>query len=780
LTPPSVQKTLIGTLSKNRAAGAARRIIVTGVVQGVGFRPFVHNLATSLNLKGYVLNTSRGVMIDVESQEPERVGVFIERLPREIPPLALVERIEVASIDPRGYEDFTIRASIDEPDHYVLISPDIAACDDCLREMRDPRDRRHDYAFINCTNCGPRYSIIRDTPYDRPKTTMAAFAMCAACQREYADPTDRRFHAQPVACPECGPSVRLVPSPDRAERFQAIMEPQAALRTARQMLRQGMVLAVRGLGGFQIACDAASHEAVARLRTAKRRSNKPFAVMCRDLQVVHRYARLTTEEEQVLRGVRKPICLVPLREDHEPLSPLVAPGNQYLGVMLPYTPLHELLFADGPDVLVMTSGNWSEEPIVTDNQEALERLAPLVDGFLLHNRDICTRVDDSVVRVFRGMERLIRRARGYVPSPIDLGKRFPEILACGGELKHTFCLTKDRFAIMSQHIGDLENLESMRFFLETLENLKKLYRVTPAAVAYDLHPRYLSTQWAQEQGDLPGVGVQHHHAHVAACMAEHHVEGAVIGVAFDGTGYGDDGTLWGGEILVADRSTYRRAAHLKYLPLPGGESAVREPWRMAVSYLVTVYGDLPEDVQLSADRVSVRNVVGLVRSGRHAPATSSVGRLFDAVSSLLGIRQRITFEGEAAMEMHSDPEAEGHYPFEWNAADPMVLDPSPAIRGLKRDRDRGVSVSVLGGRFHRSLAITVAEVCRVVRERTGLNRVCLTGGVFQNMLLLRWTMEHLEDRGFEVYAHERVPTNDGGIALGQAAVAAARLEGLGR
>jgi hydrogenase maturation protein HypF len=499
--------------------------------------------------------------------------------------------------------------------------------------------------------------------------------------------------------------------------------------------------------------------------------------MCRDLDIVRKYACASPTEEAILQSSRRPICLIPMREDITRLSSLVAPRNRFLGVMLPYTPLHELLFQDGLEILVMTSGNWSEEPIIAANREALERLGPLVDAFLLHDRDIFTRVDDSVVFAFDGEERVVRRARGFVPTPIYLGQSVPEVLACGGELKHTFCLTRDRFAIMSQHIGDLENLEAMEFLIETLENLKVMYRVNPKVIAYDLHPRYLSTQWAETLDGMVLVGVQHHHAHIVSCMAEHQLEGRVIGVAFDGTGYGEDGALWGGEFLVANRRGFKRVAHLKYLPLPGGEGAIREPWRMTLSHLINAYGELPELGEWSpgADERRIADVFQIIQRGVHSPPTSSIGRLFDAVSSLLGIRHQITFEGEAAMnlEMISDPEEQGFYRFEFQLGETIVIDPAQVIRHLWGDYSSGVPVSILGGRFHRSVAMMISEICRAIRDREGLNRICLSGGVFQNLLLLRHTVDILRDNGFEVYVHKNVPPNDGGISLGQAAVAAA-------
>jgi hydrogenase maturation protein HypF len=756
----------------------ARRISIRGLVQGVGFRPFVHNLATAMDLKGFVLNSAQGVEIEVESRDPERLDLFVDRLGSELPPLARIESLTVSQIPNLGFEAFSIRESLDDPAHYVLVSPDIATCADCLREMSDPSDRRFQYPFINCTNCGPRYSIIEDVPYDRPKTTMKTFAMCRACKGEYENPRDRRFHAQPVACPRCGPSLKLVPSTESNQPFSYDALDVETLGHVREMLLDGRVVALRGLGGFHLTCDATHMDAVARLRASKRRSNKPFAVMCRDLDVVRNYCGVSPAEESILQSTRKPICLLPIREGKCGLFSLVAPGNPYLGVMLPYTPLHALLFQEGLEILVMTSGNWSEEPIAASNQEGLERLAPLADAFIFHNREIHMRVDDSVVRAYRGEEHVIRRARGFVPTPIDLGRSVPEILACGGQLKHTFCLTKDRFAILSQHIGDLENLETMHFFMETLQNLRSLYRVNPGLIAHDLHPGYLSTQWAEESEGMTRVGVQHHHAHVVSCMAEHHLEGEVIGVAFDGTGYGEDGVIWGGEILVAKRSRYHRAAHLKYVPLPGGEAAIREPWRMALSHLYSAYGEMPDLKGWDAGvrEAKIQGVIRLIQTGLQSPPTSSMGRLFDAVSSIMGLRHMITFEGEAAMEVEfrSDPNASGIYPFDLSTGDPLVVDPSPLVRELWEDLLKGESRPLLGGRFHASVAAMVQEVCEAIRIRVGLNRVCLSGGVFQNWLLLNKTVEALEHKGFQVYVQRQVPPNDGGISLGQAAVAAAR------
>ncbi len=757
-------------------------IKVRGVVQGVGFRPYVHNLASSLELTGYVLNSNEGVLIHVEGAELARLESFLQRFPKELPPLAAIESMETFEVEPGGHLEFSIRESLSAGGGYVLVSPDIAVCSECLKEMEDPSDRRHDYPFINCTNCGPRYTIITGLPYDRPKTTMAVFPMCPSCEAEYLNPGNRRFHAQPISCPGCGPSIWLVPS--EHSMVQDLAEVHGigpCLERARALLNQGRILALKGLGGFHIACDARNEEAVRRLREAKRRSNKPFALMCKDLETARKYTLFGKQEESILLSPTSPICLLPRREESNGVSGLVAPGNRYLGIMLPYTPLHRLLFREGIEILVMTSGNCSEEPIVSQNREALRRLAPMVDAFLLHDRHIHVRVDDSVVRVLRGGEQVLRRARGFVPSPIDLGRNHPQVMGCGAHLKNTFCLIKDRFAILSQHIGDLENLDCMEFFVEVLDHLKKLYKVDPEAIAHDLHPDYLSTRWAMAQPDQRRIAVQHHHAHVVSCMAEWGLEGPVIGVAFDGTGYGSDGAVWGGEFLVADRVSFRRAAHLAYVPLLGAEKAVKEPWRMAFSHMWAA--GLEESQVLHwalpwGGEGNAWNLLLMAQKNLHSPPTSSMGRLFDAVSSLLGIRHRITFEGEAAMdlEMLSDPWEKGFCEFQILGEDPIMIDPSSVIRFIWIEKQKGESISTLGGLFHNSVARMVGRVCEKIGSLESLKTVCLSGGVFQNSLLLEKTVSVLEQKGFRVYFHRRVPTNDGGVSLGQAVVGASCLE----
>jgi len=738
---------------------ARRQIRIRGIVQGVGFRPFVHNLARRLGLAGYVLNSSAGVVAEVEGT-PAALDSFVESVRSEAPPLARIEEMLVAEIDPLGERDFAIRESQALEGEFALVSPDVATCPDCYRDFTDPANRRYGYAFTNCTNCGPRYTIIRDIPYDRPNTTMAGFRMCAACQAEYDDPGNRRFHAQPNACAECGPQL------------------SAPIAEAQRRLSEGAIVAIRGLGGFHLACDSRNDRAVRLLRERKRRSDKPFALMARDLAAVEAFCAVSDADRRALVSARRPIVILPRRADSG-ISATVAPGNNTVGVMLPYTPLHHLLFTGAPyDALVMTSGNLSEEPIVTSNEEALDRLRPLADWFLLHNRDIYMRADDSVVRTFEGVERTLRRSRGFVPQAIDLGMEVAEILACGGELKNTFCLSKGRYAVLSQHIGDMENYETLTFFEETLANLKKLFRVEPRAVAHDLHPAYLSTQYALRVPGREKIGVQHHHAHIASCMAENGLRGKVIGVALDGTGYGTDGQIWGGEFLVADYGGFERRAHLRYVPLAGGDAAVRQPWRPALAYLADTFGAAAEFPELAIWRDVPESQRKLVRSmiahRVNTIDTSSCGRLFDAVASLVGLRQQINFEGQAAIELETIA-AEGmaeSYPFALEGDTAVgTLDFRPAIERIVAEVRAGTPAPTIAARFHNTMAEAIVEVCRRLRAEEKLNRVCLSGGTFQNMKLLARTLAGLRRLDFEVFIHARVPPNDGGIALGQAVIA---------
>jgi hydrogenase maturation protein HypF len=767
---------------------ATRKLIhVRGIVQGVGFRPFVYALAQSLSLAGHVLNTSAGVTIEVEGDD-DAVELFLKRLSENPPHLAELTGISAFEIEPCGSAAFSILHSEDanvqrdQPGEYALVSPDAGTCDACWADVGDPLNRRFGYPFTNCTHCGPRYTIIQGVPYDRASTTMASFTMCPECAAEYADPADRRFHAQPNACPVCGPSFALV---GRGETLGpplfARRDSLKTLHQVRLLLHEGKILAIKGLGGFLLACDATNEAAVAELRRRKRRPAKPFALMARDFSAVKRLCEVSSNDEAALRHLRRPIVIMP-RMPTAPLATGIAPGNDTVGVMLPYTPLHYLLFSDSPDqpsefpALVMTSGNLSEEPIVVSNSEAIQRLDGIADWFLLHNRDIATRVDDSVVRTFEGHERVLRRSRGYAPHSIDLGRNIVELVAFGADLKNTFCLTKGHHAILSQHIGDLENFETEQFFEETRARMQRLFRVSPCAVAHDLHPGYSSTRMALASDIQRKIAVQHHHAHIASCMAENHLDGEVIGVAFDGTGYGTDGCIWGGEFLVASRAQFTRRAHLRYVPLPGGDAAVRQPWRMALSYLRDAFGSsLPPLPAFESIPPKQFELVDAMLAKRFQTVdTSSAGRLFDAVAAMLGLSSEVTFEGEAAiaLETAAAPEIAWSYPFSvQDAGEVAIVDLRATIVAIVEAIAAERPVPEIAARFHNSLAAVIAEVCVRIRNSDGLRRVCLSGGTFQNQYLLRRTVLELRRRDFAVFLHSTVPANDGGISLGQAVVA---------
>jgi len=753
------------------------RVRVEGIVQGVGFRPFVHALAGRLGLAGLVGNDAGGVFVEVEGSA-ETVERFLEALAAEAPPLAVIERVTATPLAPTGTAGFAIAPSRADGERQALVSPDTATCADCLAELDDPADRRHRYPFINCTNCGPRFTIVRDVPYDRPATTMASFAMCPDCAREYHDPADRRFHAQPVCCPACGPSLALV---DREGR-PAGGEPLAG---GAARLLAGAVVAVKGLGGYHLAADAASEPAVAALRARKHREDKPFAVMVADLAGARALCAVDPAEEAMLASPRRPIVLLARRpsEGRAAVAASVAPQNRSLGVMLPYTPLHHLLLAAVGRPIVLTSGNVSDEPITYLDAEALERLGGIADWFLVHDRPIHVRADDSVVRGFRGRELPLRRSRGFAPQPLGLPWPFPRhVLACGAELKHTFCLAKDGRAFVSHHIGDLENYETFRSFTEGVEHFRRLFAVEPEVVAHDLHPEYLSTKYAVELDGVELEGVQHHHAHVAACLADNGEPGPVIGVAFDGLGFGADGTIWGGELLVADLEGFRRAGHLEVVPMPGGAAAIREPWRMAAAWLdAALGGQVPERLAVVGRNLDRwERVVALARSGTASPATSSAGRLFDAVAATLGVRDAVNYEGQAAVELEqlADPAEPGAYPARVAGAGgdgaPLRLAGTDLVRSVVEELEAGVAAPLVAARFHNGLAGLTVAACRSLRDATGLETAALSGGVFQNLLLLERTVAGLERAGFRVLVHSRVPPNDGGISLGQAVVAGAR------
>jgi len=763
-----------------------RQIEVSGIVQGVGFRPYVYRLATGRHLQGTIRNTSAGVTIEVQGPA-ETVQNFVEHLPAEAPPLARITSLAVhdlpcltAQID--GDREFRIIHSRDGEEVRTLISPDVAICPDCLRELFDPKDRRYRYPFINCTNCGPRFTIVRDIPYDRPSTSMAVFPMCPACLAEYENPLDRRFHAQPNACWKCGPQVELW---DRSGRRIECRDPLAEAAVG---LRAGLVVAVKGLGGFHLAVDATNPAAVALLRQRKRRVEKPFAVMVPDVQAAEEFCELDAAARTVLQSMQRPIILLKKvllpKKTLSLISDDVAPFNRYLGIFLPYTPLHYVLLAEGRfKALVMTSGNLSEEPIAIDNREAVHRLNGLADYFLVHNRDILLRCDDSVVRVAGGVPRQLRRSRGFVPVPVFLKDDQPSVLAVGGELKNTICLTKGKHAFLSQHVGDLENVESYSFFHEAIEHLERILEIRPEIIAYDLHPNYFSTRWALQQSGAKLVGVQHHHAHIASCMAENHLEGRVIGFALDGTGYGTDGNIWGGEVLIAGYEDFERAAHFEYLPLPGGEAAIREPWRMAVSYLAHHFGreflklEIPFMRQLNRPKVDL--LLRMMEQGVNSPLTSSCGRLFDAVAALIGIRQAVNYEAQAAIELEmaiSASDDETSYPLDLTAdGDRWIIGTQPLFAALLDDLGRDLPPAAISRRFHNGLVETLVQLATRLRNQTTLHRVCLSGGTFHNIYLSQRLEARLSEFGFEVFTQKEVPSGDGGLSLGQALVAAARV-----
>jgi hydrogenase maturation protein HypF len=691
---------------------------------------------------------------------------------REAPPLARVERVTAQAMAANGLAGFSIAASDPAGRRRALVSADSATCADCLAELADPGDRRFRYPFINCTNCGPRFTIVRDVPYDRPLTTMAGFAMCADCAAEYHDPADRRFHAQPVCCAACGPRLRLLDSGGDGGGAGG-----DALAGAVSALSQGQVLAVKGLGGYHLAVDAASEKATARLRARKHREDKPFALMAADVTAARQLCEADNVAAGLLTSLRRPVVLLP-RRPGAPVADAVAPGNRQLGIMLPYTPLHHLLLRDFGRPIVATSGNVSDEPIAYTDADALHRLRGIADAFLTHDRPIHIRTDDSVVRPVRGREMLLRRSRGYAPEPLALRGRFPRpVLACGAELKSTFCLGTENRAILSHHIGDLENYETLRSFTDGIEHFRRLFDVTPEVVAHDLHPEYLSTKYALEL-DAELVGVQHHHAHIASCLADNDEDGPVIGVAFDGTGFGTDGTLWGGEFLLADAAEFERAGHLAAVPMPGGAAAIRQPWRMAAAYLDAAYpGGLPDALAVAARHQRAwPDVLAMARRGINAPVTSSAGRLFDAVAALLGVRDVINYEGQAAVELEqfADPAERAAYPAAISGGSPLRVSGADLMRAAAEDLLAGVPPPVIAARLHNGVAAMISRVCLRLRERSGLSTVALSGGVFQNLLLLDTVVRLLEDDGFRVLVHARVPPNDGGISLGQAVVVAAR------
>jgi hydrogenase maturation protein HypF len=756
------------------------RLRVRGVVQGVGFRPYVYRLAQQFQLAGFIRNTSSGALIEIEGAAAAAAS-FLEVLPQQGPPLMRIASMQTTNLALLGEETFAIRESEIEASASACVPPDVSVCEACIADTCDPADRRFEYPFTNCTNCGPRYSIILDLPYDRAQTTMAGFAMCDQCRAEYDNPEDRRFHAQPNACPVCGPHLWLT---DRCGEELPVHGTRAALEAVVAILRSAGIVAWKGLGGYQLACDANNDGAVRELRQRKHRNEKPFALMVRDTETASTLCEISDQERSILESPEKPIILLCVKPSAA-IAASVAPGMSSLGVMLPYTPMHELLFRImeercGPGAaLVMTSGNMSEEPILIHEQDAQEQLRGVADLFVHHNRPIHTRVDDSVVRVAAGKQTLWRRARGYTPSVLRIGQTPMELLACGAQQKSAFCLARDGSAILSQHLGDLDNYETLEFFEQTLERMCRLFQITPRAVAYDLHPRYASTRWASKLDVAHRIGVQHHHAHIVSCMAEHGLEGSVLGVAWDGTGFGSDGTVWGGEFLITERSRFERYAHLRNISLAGGDLAVREPWRAARSYVLDAFDNVAlREVgwHNSIPSAKVRMLDALLEKRIHIFETSSCGRLFDAVASLVGLHQTVSYEGQAAaaLEAIADSSSEA-YEFAIAGTRPAQVDMRPTVRQIVEERQGGVPVSAIAARFHNTLVEVVGEVCVRMRQQTGLTRVCLSGGCFQNARLLGGCVHRLRSDAFEVFFQQQVPANDGGIALGQAAIASALL-----
>ncbi len=757
------------------------RVRVEGTVQGVGFRPFVYRLAHELDLSGHVRNDARGVAIDAQGTAAA-IDALLARIPADAPPLAVVERLSVSDAPLGVSTPFVIAGSAAGMTADAPVTPDSATCPDCLRELFDPTDRRFRYPFINCTNCGPRFTIVRGVPYDRPLTTMAGFVMCGRCRAEYEDPGDRRFHAQPNACPDCGPALTLM-----AAGAQGVARRDDALSGAVAALRDGRILAVKGIGGYHLACRADDEPAVARLRASKHREDKPFALMAGDPESASALVELDAEGSALLRSVARPIVLA-LRRPAAPVAAAVAPGAPELGVMLPYSPLHHLLLAGVGTTLVMTSGNVSDEPIAFDDGDAAARLAPMCDLVLTHDRPIETRTDDSVARVVSagGARRpvLLRRSRGYVPASMPLsatpdGGPVPPLLACGAELKNTFCLARGTRAWVSHHIGDLENVETLGSFLEGIDHLQRLFAVVPETVAHDLHPDYLSTRYALEREGVELVGVQHHHAHLAACLAEHAAWGPAVGAIFDGTGYGLDATVWGGEILCGDRATFERVGALRAVPLPGGEQAIRQPWRMACAWLGAARATAGDVPGVLADRVDAERwgqVARMAATGLASPPTSSMGRLFDAVAALCGVRAEIHYEGQAAIELEAlcEPSERGCYALPITPSPQgLELDARDTILAVADEMAAGVAAGVVAARFHNTVAAAAAEVCLRVAAERGLDVAVLSGGVFANRRLLEDAGSRLTAAGLRVLIPERLPAGDGGISFGQAAVAAA-------
>ena len=757
-------------------------IVLQGVVQGVGYRPFIHRLAVKFGLTGWVMNTTQGLVIEAEGDNGT-LDRFLHQATTTHPPLAHIEQFSITDILQAGETGFVVHPSERALEKTVHIPADVCVCDECVSEMFDSNNRRYCHPFINCVNCGARFTIIRDIPYDRKQTTMQRFKMCPTCNAEYHDITYRRYHTQPNCCPACGPHFELLNKKGKK------VTSQNPIADAVQRLKRGEIIAIKGIGGFHLVCDAGNDTSVRQLRERKQRETKPFAIMSGTIATIRCYCEVSPEEEKLLLSPQRPIVLLRKKKDSKVISELVAPNNNYLGVMLPYTPLHHLLFQKNQWVaLVITSGNISDEPIVIDNAVAKQTFQKIADSYLVHNRDIYNRCDDSIAMVVNKKPVILRRARGYVPLPIKLPQPMPEILGCGGELKNTFCLTKGKFAFLSQYIGDLKTAETFSFYQKTLTRFEKLFRVHPKVIAFDLHPNYLSTQYALEKiagvhQRIQGVQIQHHHAHIASCIAENGVTEKVIGLAFDGTGYGTDGAIWGCEFLVADYQSFDRVGHLDYVPLPGGDVAVEESWRMAVSYLYSIYREemtkLPLALFKAIDEAQIRIILRMIDKKINAPLTSSAGRLFDTVSALLGICLQSSYEAQAAieLEMTVDESVTSQYGYKvLENEGELIIDCRSTIEEIVAEITKKINKSTIAAKFHNTVVAFSRDLSQRIRKETGLNSIVLSGGTFQNRILLSRLTNQLKESGFMVYTHHQIPPNDACISFGQVIVANAQIK----
>ena len=750
-------------------------ITINGIVQGVGFRPYIHRLVKTYELNGWVCNSNHGVEMEIEG-EKDSINIFLKKLKNDLPPLAIIGSIKIKKLLWKGYSGFHIRKSNDDLKlPTIFIPPDISICEDCLNELNNLSDRRNNYPFINCTNCGPRFTIIKDMPYDREKTTMKSFNMCSDCSKEYNDIEDRRYHAQPNACPACGPDVFLYEGNNRLFLENPILE-------ARNRLMKGQIGIIKGLGGFHLACDATNNQAVKRLRELKKRDEKPFALMVENNTSVKKFCYLSQYSKSYLESKEKPILL--LKKKNNCISSEIAPGNSYVGVMLPYTPLHFLLFKKSDLILVMTSANFCDEPIIIKNMEALQNFADKVDFLLIHNRPIYNRCDDSVIKISSNKHIFIRRARGYAPFPVVLSEKYKEILAVGPEQKNTICFTRDHYAFPSQHLGDLKNRSSFLAYREAIERLGKMFQFNPEIIACDLHPDYLSTFYAEQlsaKKQIPLFRIQHHHAHIASCMAENKLSEKVIGVAFDGAGFGDDGCIWGGEFLIADYQKYQRVGHLEYQAMPGGEKTIRQPWRMTYSYLYSLFGKKAAELKLALIKKRTPGELKLLNQMMdkkiNSPLTSSCGRLFDAVAGLIDLKDEVNFEGQAAIELESicRPKYNSHYSYSIQERNSKwIINIDEMFQQIINEIMNNENNEKIATKLHNTIAEYTLSMCVKIRKKYKINHVALSGGVFQNSFLLNRTIKILRKEGFSVFTHKYMPPNDACISLGQAVIANAR------